>query len=119
MRISPGVTSADCIFCRIVAGRLGDGPVLSTEDAVVIKDIAPQAPHHFLVVSREHVTSLNDAAPRLLAGLLEAAQVLARRQGFALDGYRVVINVLEQGGQTVPHLHVHVLAGRFMTWPPG
>lgn len=109
----------DCLFCRLVEGRLPSTPRLSTDFAVVIHDIAPQAPRHFLVLSREHVESLHDASPQVIQGVFEAASRLAREEGLDQEGYRVVINVGSQGGQTVPHLHAHVLAGRQMNWPPG
>lgn len=121
MCISLHVTpsSDDCVFCNIVAGRLPAPHCLETEKAVVIRDISPVAPHHFLVLSRQHVRSLNDADSATVAGLFDAARTWARQEGFDHEGYRAVINVLEQGGQTVPHLHLHLLAGRTMTWPPG
>lgn len=110
---------ADCIFCHIVAGTIPSPHCLDTDRAVVIRDIHPVAPNHFLVLSRLHVASLNDADPATVAGLFEAASRWARQEGFDREGYRAVINVLEAGGQTVPHLHLHLLAGRQMTWPPG
>jgi histidine triad (HIT) family protein len=109
----------ECLFCEIVAGRIPSPEVLATDLAVVIRDIAPVAPKHFLVLAREHVESLNEARPELVAGLFEAAQLVAVQEGFDQDGYRAVINVLDAGGQTVRHLHVHLLAGRTLSWPPG
>lgn len=110
---------SECIFCDIVAGRIPSPHCLDTDTAVVIRDIAPVAPHHFLVLSRRHLASLNEADAQTVAGLFEAASQWARQEGFDREGYRAVINVLERGGQTVPHLHLHLLAGRSMTWPPG
>ena len=110
---------SDCLFCDIVSGKIPSPHCLDTEDAVVIRDIAPAAPKHFLVLSRRHVDSLNDADSGVVAGLFEAATRWARAEGFDREGYRAVINVLELGGQTVPHLHLHLLAGRAMNWPPG
>ena len=109
----------DCLFCRIVEGHIPSTPVISTDSAVVIRDISPQAPHHFLVLSREHVESFHDASPGVIGGVFEAASRLVRREKLDTLGYRVVINVGSGGGQTVPHLHAHVLAGRQMNWPPG
>lgn len=109
----------ECLFCGILEGRIGSAHVLTTVGAVVIRDIAPQAPGHFLVLSRQHVALLHEASPEVVAGLFEAAGILARQEGFDRQGYRAVINVGEQGGQTVPHLHLHLLAGRPMNWPPG
>jgi histidine triad (HIT) family protein len=110
---------SECIFCEIVAGRIPSPHCLDTGTAVVIRDIAPAAPRHYLVLSRKHVASLNEADPETVAGLFAAARTWARQEGFDLEGYRAVINVLERGGQTVGHLHLHLLAGRDMTWPPG
>ncbi len=110
---------SDCVFCDIVAGRIPSPHCLATDRAVVIRDISPVAPNHFLVLTRAHVASLNEASADTVAGLFEAASRWARQEGFDREGYRAVINVLERGGQTVPHLHLHLLAGRQMTWPPG
>jgi histidine triad (HIT) family protein len=101
----------------MISGALKVEAVLQTPDAFVIRDIAPQAPHHYLVLSRTHVDSLNDASPEMVAALYEAAVTVARHEGFDRDGYRTVINVLERGGQTIRHLHL--LGGRDLTWPPG
>ena len=114
--MSPG---GDCLFCRIVAGEAQAERVCETSDAVVIRDIHPQAPVHMLVLPRAHIATLNDATPDQVAGLYAAAQEAARQEGFDNTGYRTVINVLSQGGQTVWHLHLHLLAGRAMHWPPG
>ena len=109
----------DCIFCRIASGEVDADIVLETEHAVVIRDAHPQAPIHLLVLPRVHVATLNDAAFELVAQLYAAARGAAAQLGFADRGYRTVINVLREGGQTVWHLHLHVLAGRTMGWPPG
>jgi histidine triad (HIT) family protein len=109
----------ECLFCKIVAGKIPSPHCLDTDHAVVIRDIAPVAPQHYLVLSRRHVDSLNEADGQVVAGLFEAAARWARQEGFDREGYRAVINVLERGGQTVRHLHLHLLAGRDMTWPPG
>ena len=109
----------DCLFCRIISGDLPADPVFENEHVVVIKDINPQAPTHYLVLPREHVATLNDALPEQVGQLFEAAQYLAKKEGLAGPGYRTVINVNDQGGQTVGHLHLHLLGGRNMDWPPG
>ena len=109
----------DCIFCRIAAGEVPANVVHQTEHAVVIHDVHPQAPVHLLVLPRVHVATLNDASPELVGHLYAAAQAVSGQLGFADRGYRTVINVLREGGQTVWHLHLHVLAGRNMVWPPG
>jgi histidine triad (HIT) family protein len=111
---------AECIFCRIVAGELPSDRVHEDEHVLAFRDIRPQAPVHVLVIPKQHHASLSDAPddPALLGRLLLAARELARRLGLA-DGYRVVVNTGPAGGQTVDHLHLHLLGGRSMTWPPG
>lgn len=112
----------DCLFCGIVNGDLEAERVAEGEAWVAIRDIHPQAPTHVLVIPRKHVTNVDDLDEDLreLAGeLLLASREVARREGIAEAGYRVVANVNREGGQTVPHLHLHVLGGRSMRWPPG
>lgn len=112
----------DCLFCGIVKGDLEAETVAEGEAWVAIRDIHPQAPTHILVIPRRHVENVDDLGEeqRQLAGeLLLAAREVARREGIADAGYRVVANVNRDGGQTVPHLHLHVLGGRGMRWPPG
>ncbi len=112
--------SEACLFCRIVRGEIPATVVASTNDALAIRDIDPKAPVHVLVLPREHVGSLNDAAdPALVGRLVALGRDVARSLGVADTGYRLVINTNEHGGQTVNHLHVHVLGGRPMRWPPG
>ncbi|HKF47682.1 MAG TPA: histidine triad nucleotide-binding protein [Terracidiphilus sp.] len=111
----------DCLFCKIVEGKIPSKAVYQDEKCYAFGDINPQAPVHFLIVPRDHVTSLAHADRNhtaLLGHLLSTAGDLAREHGLA-KGYRVVINTGEHGGQTVDHLHVHVLGGRHLTWPPG
>ena len=109
-----------CIFCRIAGGSMPAALVASNEHAVAFRDVHPQAPSHLLVIPRRHVASLAEAtdAAELGALLLLAAEV-ARTAGLADTGYRVVANTGHDGGQTVHHLHLHVLGGRAMHWPPG
>jgi histidine triad (HIT) family protein len=109
-----------CIFCRIVAGTIPATVVAHNTHALAFRDLHPQAPVHVLVIPRRHVTSLADAtnADELGAMMLLAAQV-AESEGVATGGYRVVTNIGADGGQTVQHLHLHVLGGRSMSWPPG
>ncbi len=112
---------SDCLFCRIVAGEVPADLVLETDGAVAFRDIAGQAPTHVLVVPREHhddVASLADADPALLADVLRAAVAVARQEGLD-DGYRLVANTGPAAGQSVQHLHWHVLGGRSLSWPPG
>lgn len=109
-----------CIFCRIAAGTIPATLVACNDHAVAFRDLHPQAPSHLLVIPRRHVSSLAEAtdAAELGALLLLAAEV-ARSEGLAETGYRVVANTGNDGGQTVHHLHLHVLGGRTMHWPPG
>lgn len=112
----------DCLFCRIVAGEILSQPVFQDEGLVAIRDIAPRAPTHVLLLPREHIPGLRelheeDAA--LIAHLVLSAQRIAADEGIAKAGYRLVVNVGAWGGQTVPHLHLHLLGGRAMRWPPG
>ena len=111
---------SDCLFCRIARGEIPAALLVETEDAVSFRDINPQAPFHALVIPRAHVDSLATANdPALLGSLLTLASLIAKEQGIADDGYRVVINTGEHGGQSVSHLHLHLLGGRYLDWPPG
>ena len=112
--------SADCLFCRILSGQIPAKLVAETDECVAFRDIDPQAPVHILVIPRKHIASLDDLDdPVLLSrmGLLVAD--LARREGIAESGYRTVINTHADAGQSVAHLHAHLLGGRKMKWPPG
>jgi histidine triad (HIT) family protein len=113
----------DCIFCSLAAGDIPAEIVYRDDQVVAIKDINPQAPVHVLVIPREHdLESLNDASKldrELLGHMLCTAAKVANQMEIAETGYRVVINTGERAGQSVPHLHVHVLGGRDLTWPPG
>ncbi len=114
------MSSQDCIFCKIVSGDIPSTKVYEDDTAVAFNDLTPQAPVHILIVPKEHVDSLDKASdPEALGLLLTAAAEIARRDGFAENGYRVVINTNADGGQTVFHLHVHLLAGRPFIFPPG
>ena len=113
---------SDCIFCKIGSGQVPAKVVLQDDDVLAFDDLNPQAPIHVLVIPKRHVGSLSDAGAgdqALLGRLLEAATLVARKKGIAESGYRVVANTGRSGGQTVFHLHLHVLGGRPMTWPPG
>jgi histidine triad (HIT) family protein len=112
----------DCLFCRIVSGELPSAQVYSDESIVAIRDISPQAPTHLLLIPRKHIASAREVGPEdkgLISDVCALAAELAMRHGVAEDGYRLVINVGRNGGQTVDHLHVHMLGGRPMAWPPG
>ena len=110
----------NCLFCKIVAGEIPAKIVSRTDKAIVFRDINPQAPSHMLVIPVKHVASLNEADAGIdLGTLLRTAAEAAKQEGIDSSGYRVVVNTGENGGQTVAHLHLHVLGGRHMTWPPG
>ena len=110
----------NCLFCKIAAGQIPATKVLETDTAIAFRDIDPKAPTHILVIPRMHVGSLSEASdPSMLGELLSVAASIARAEGLDEAGYRVVINNGRDGGQTVDHLHLHVLGGRHMTWPPG
>ena len=114
-------TSANCLFCKIVAGTFPVERLYETSDILAFADIHPQAPVHVLVIPKRHIASHAHALPAdagLLGALLAAAGEVARTQGLE-NGYRLVINTGADGGQTVEHLHMHVLGGRHMGWPPG
>ena len=112
----------DCLFCRIVAGEIPADVVHQDERAVAFRDINPQAPVHVLVIPREHLESLDEAALKdeaLLGHLLRVAARVANEQGLSESGYRTVINTGAGVGQSVFHLHLHVIGGRALAWPPG
>jgi histidine triad (HIT) family protein len=112
----------DCIFCKVVDGGIPAARVYEDDVCVAFNDLHPQAPTHILIVPREHVDSLETAGQEhrsTLGHLLLAAAEIAREKGFSDDGYRVVINTNGDGGQTVFHLHVHLLGGRPFIFPPG
>ena len=112
----------DCLFCRIAAGDLATTIVLENEHAVAFDDLNPQAPTHVLIVPRRHIATLNDlqAGDQAVVGeLLIMARDVARERGLAAAGYRTVFNCNADAGQTVFHLHLHLLGGRKLGWPPG
>lgn len=114
------MTDPTCLFCRIVRGEIPAKLVASDEHSVAFRDINPQAPLHVLVIPREHVASLDEASdPALIGRLALMAAGIARDEGFAERGYRTVINTNAEAGQTVFHIHLHLLAGRALGWPPG
>jgi histidine triad (HIT) family protein len=111
-----------CIFCKIATGEIPSQRVYEDELCLAFNDLSPQAPTHILIIPREHFDSLDktgDGDKERLGHLLLAAAKIAREQSFADNGYRVVINTNSDGGQTVFHLHVHLLAGRPFVFPPG
>ena len=112
--------TSECLFCRIASGNIPAALVAETDDAIAFRDINPQAPLHVLVIPRVHIDSLATATDSALLGsLMTLAARIAKEQGYADSGYRTVVNTGPDGGQSVGHLHVHVLAGRHLDWPPG
>lgn len=112
----------DCIFCKLAQGEIPTDVVYQDEEIFVFNDQNPQAPVHLLAIPKQHIASLNEVdeeQAQLIGRLLHKVKSLASEQGFSEDGYRVVNNCGDDGGQTVPHLHFHVLAGRSLQWPPG
>jgi histidine triad (HIT) family protein len=113
---------ADCIFCRIIAGEIPSTRVYQDDAVYAFRDINPAAPSHILVVPRRHIATLddaNDGDAALLGSLMTTARTLAREEGLVEGGYRVVMNVGAGAGQSVFHIHLHVLGGRALAWPPG
>jgi histidine triad (HIT) family protein len=111
-----------CLFCRIIAGEIPADVVYQDERSVAFRDVNPQAPAHLLVIPRDHMESLDEASQRdeaLLGHLLRIAARIANEQGLSESGYRTVINTGAGAGQSVFHLHLHVLGGRPLSWPPG
>jgi histidine triad (HIT) family protein len=111
-----------CLFCRIIAGEVSSSRVYEDDELFAFTDINPQAPMHVLIVPRQHVATLNDlegAHDALVGSMVRRAAAIARERGFSEGGYRTVFNCNAAAGQTVFHIHLHVLGGRTMTWPPG
>ena len=113
---------ADCLFCKVVAGQVPATVVFQNDHVVAFKDITPRAPTHVLIVPRRHLATLNELSPgddALVGEMVRAAAAIAKEQGLAERGYRTVFNCNADAGQTVFHIHLHLLGGRPMTWPPG
>lgn len=112
----------DCVFCKIAAGEIPAERVYEDESVVAFRDLNPQAPTHVLIIPRRHIATLNDVTTddaATIGRMFLAARDIAAREGFADQGYRTVVNCNEAGGQTVFHVHLHLLGGRMMHWPPG
>ena len=112
----------DCLFCKIAAGEISADPVYESDTVIGFRDINPQAPTHVLFIPREHIPTINDIDPAhhaLVGELFGAAKSVAAEEGHADDGYRVVMNCNEGASQSVFHIHLHLLAGRKLGWPPG
>jgi histidine triad (HIT) family protein len=113
---------ADCLFCKIIAGQIAGTIVHEDNDLVAFRDISPQAPLHALIVPRRHIATLNDLTPAddaLVGSMQRLAARLAKDHGYDARGYRTVFNCNAEAGQSVFHIHLHVLGGRSLTWPPG
>lgn len=113
---------SDCLFCKIIAGEIPSTAVYEDDTTYAFRDINPQAPVHVLVVPRQHLDRVSSASPAdeaMLGHLLLVAAEIARQEGISDAGYRLVVNCGEHGQQAVEHLHIHVIGGRQMTWPPG
>jgi histidine triad (HIT) family protein len=111
-----------CLFCRIIAGEIPAKTIVDNNDIVAFEDINPQAPLHALVVPRRHISTLNDLEPGddgVVGAMVRQAAAIARARGFDTSGYRTVFNCNSDAGQTVFHVHLHVLGGRRLAWPPG
>lgn len=110
----------DCLFCKMTAGVIKPDLVFEDDTVLAFNDINPQAPVHILIIPKVHIDTLNSLDDTLLAGqLLQTAVTLAKQKGLSEDGYRTVFNCNKNGGQAVYHLHLHLLGGRQMSWPPG
>jgi histidine triad (HIT) family protein len=112
--------SDDCLFCRLVRGEIPAKLVAETPECIAFRDIDPQAPTHIVIVPRAHIPTLSDVKDPLIVGqMARLATDLAKSEGISESGFRVVVNTNANGGQTVYHLHMHLLGGRRMGWPPG
>jgi histidine triad (HIT) family protein len=110
----------DCLFCKMAAGDIKPDVVYENDTVLAFRDISPQSPVHILIIPKRHIATLNDLDDTELAGqLLRTAAIIAKQEGIADKGYRTVFNCNQHGGQTVHHLHLHVLGGRQLAWPPG
>jgi len=113
---------SDCLFCKIVSGEIIPDVVYESDNVLAFRDINPQAPVHILIIPKQHIVSLNelDTGHSIVIGeMYSAAQAIADEYGIKSSGYRTVINCGDDGGQTVFHLHLHLLGGRALGWPPG
>ncbi|HXT29442.1 MAG TPA: histidine triad nucleotide-binding protein [Vicinamibacterales bacterium] len=112
----------DCLFCKILKGEIPAAIIYEDERMIAFKDINPQAPLHALIVPKRHIASLNDLVPEddaLVGEMIRRAAAIARQHGYADRGFRTVFNTNAEAGQTVFHIHLHLLAGRGLSWPPG
>jgi len=116
------MTDSDCLFCKIATGEINADVVFESDDVIAFRDINPQAPTHTVIIPKRHISTINDLTDNdaETVGLLYlAAREIAKQEGFSDAGYRVVMNCNADAGQTVFHIHLHLLGGRQLTWPPG
>ena len=116
------MANEDCLFCKILKGDIPADVIFESDSAIAFRDINPQAPTHVLIIPRKHIATINDIAPEdhaLIGSLYAAAKSIAAQEGFSDAGYRAVMNCNEAAGQTVFHIHLHLLGGRSLGWPPG
>ncbi len=113
---------SDCIFCKIANGEIPSEFVYEDDEIVAFRDLSPQAPTHVLIIPRRHIETTNDlveADDNMVGRMIRAAKIIAEQEGFAESGYRTVFNCNADAGQAVFHIHLHLLGGRAMGWPPG
>jgi len=116
------VADNDCLFCKIAGGEIPADVIYESDAAIAFRDINPQAPTHVLIIPRKHIATINDIGEEdhsLIGSLYAAAKDIAAQEGFSDEGYRAVMNCNEAAGQTVFHIHLHLLGGRALGWPPG
>jgi len=116
------MSHSDCLFCKILSGDIPADVIYESTSAIAFRDINPQASTHVLIIPRKHIATINDIAEEdeaLVGSLYSAAREIAAAEGIAVDGYRAVMNCNEGAGQTVFHIHLHLLGGRPLSWPPG
>lgn len=116
------MTNEDCLFCRILSGDIPADVIYESDTAIAFRDINPKAPTHVLIIPRRHISTINDIGEddqEVVGSLYLAAKAIAAEEGFADEGYRAVMNCNAGAGQTVFHIHLHLLGGRQLTWPPG
>ncbi|MDG2107527.1 MAG: histidine triad nucleotide-binding protein [Woeseiaceae bacterium] len=116
------MSEKNCLFCKIVAGEIPADIIYESVTTIAFRDINPQAPLHMLIIPRKHIATINDITPQdqeVVGDLYLAARDIASSEGIADEGYRIVMNCNEAAGQTVFHIHMHLLGGRALTWPPG
>ena len=116
------MSEQDCLFCKILNGDVPADLVYESDSAIAFRDISPQAPTHVLVIPRKHIATINDLGEddqEIVGSLYLAAKDIARAEGLSDEGYRAVMNCNEGAGQSVFHIHLHVLGGRALSWPPG